>query len=288
VIISSFEYFYISGFDKLGLGITLGKCLILLSFPYLVFKTLFLINIRYKDIKYSGLFFIPLIFSIGYSFFIILQHDPFQLDFVDKFSIIKSIINLFFYYFYFVIFPILIFKTKDDYFYFTKYFIYLGIFSLIIGFIDYLCSTLNINLISRHFNENLSVGIRFHSIYGEPRNAYVQLIALASISVLLSVFSPFTRSKTFMFSIFLAMILTVSASMLVGFGLSLVIGFIYLLFNLNLFNKNLILAALVLIICIFVMTIYFERISAYLYAYSDIFFILKILSNLVIYSLLKL
>lgn len=77
-----------------------------------------------------------------------------------------------------------------------------------------------------------------------------------------------------MLSIFIATLLTVSASMVVGIIISVVIGFIYLLFNFNLINKKIALISFVLIIFITIMSAYFERINDYVYAYSDIFSIL--------------
>lgn len=129
-----------------------------------------------------------------------------------------DIFLLMYYYFYFVMLAPYFLKTKSTINYFFKLFIRVLYFVLIAGFIDLLYVLLRGEaLIKRHFGESTDVGFRFHSIAGEPRDAFVYLVySMSMIFVSVYLFPSLRNKRLLLILLIVAIVLTQSASGMLG------------------------------------------------------------------------
>ena len=80
-----------------------------------------------------------------------------------------------YYIIYFSILPKYILKTKEDVIRFFTFFKALFIISFVLGFIDFTFSTFGVDIVPRHIMDGINVGMRYHGLAGEPRQAFVYL-----------------------------------------------------------------------------------------------------------------
>ena len=135
----------------------------------------------------------------------------------------------FYYFAYFVILPQSLLRNKDAIDYCLKIFVRVFFISFFIGVIDYLSEAiLHIALVPRHFWDWQHVGLRFHGLAGEPRDAFVYLFFGFGLMLLNEKWSGNRGSKTLWFLlIFLAAMLTQSASGFIGLIISFVLIIIF-------------------------------------------------------------
>lgn len=166
-----------------------------------------------------------------------------------------EIIIYLYYFWYFVILPHKIFKNIAHLKYFFKVFSFLFIINLFLGYVDFIGGCFfNIRaIIPRHLIETLmgprvSCDVRFHGFAGEPRDAFVYLVLGLAVYLLTVVILKKKINFMYILSIFLAIILTRSASGLIGLSL-----FVLLLLITNSFYRCIkaqYLVVLVLFLCI--------------------------------------
>ena len=132
--------------------------------------------------------------------------------------VIEYIIAIY-YFFYFVILARYMLNDPLAIDYFFKVFSGLFYFSLILGLLDLVLMYVidGYGGIGRHMRDMLSVGTRFHGIAGEPRDAFVYLVLGIGVLYLKDIWrgeKKLTKKRLLVISI--AMILTQSASGLIG------------------------------------------------------------------------
>jgi hypothetical protein len=147
-------------------------------------------------------------------------------------------IILLFYLFYFVILPRFILKTEAHLTYLLDWIIKVFYVVLIIGLVDYFFDVFfNIDIIPLHlFKDNWSqAGDRFHSILGEPRDAFVYMSFIIPILFLKSSIKKKKRPHIFLLAIIIICAgLTLATSGLVSIIFSIsVIYFFHDKFNLK-------------------------------------------------------
>lgn len=142
-----------------------------------------------------------------------------------------DIFLLLYYYFYFIILARHFFNSGKAIRYYFKYFILSFYGILFFGFVDLGFSFLiGSALIKRHFGESTDVGARFHSFIGEPRDAFVYLVYAGLILVIYHVlYSKIRYSSIMIYLILAAVILTQSASGILGILIGGILAIIYFL-----------------------------------------------------------
>ncbi len=135
----------------------------------------------------------------------------------------------FYYFAYFVILPQSLLRNKDAIDYCLKIFIRVFFISFFIGVVDYLSEALfQIALVPRHFWDWQHVGLRFHGLAGEPRDAFVYLFFGFGLLLLNEKWSGNRGSKYFWFLLFfIAAMLTQSASGFIGLIIAVVLIIVF-------------------------------------------------------------
>lgn len=134
----------------------------------------------------------------------------------------------FYYFIYFVVLPSYLIKTESRINYFFKIFIRMFVLCLILGYIDLFLGTLGYEMIPRHIFEGRYVGLRFHGIAGEPRDAFVyMLLGLTILNLHQYWIDKNFISAKWVIIIFITMLLTQSASGLLGLLFAAVLIFVY-------------------------------------------------------------
>lgn len=121
-----------------------------------------------------------------------------------------------YYFVYFAILPQYLLKTEISVEYFFSVFKTVFIISFVIGVIDFAFSAVGISLVPRHIADWRTVGVRFHGLAGEPRDAFVYLFLGLAILHLQAHFKGLILSKWWVVAIIAAALLTQSASGLLG------------------------------------------------------------------------
>jgi hypothetical protein len=182
-----------------------------------------------------------------------------------------------YYLFIYLLLPKYIFKNKFDIHFFFKTFKLVLDFVLFFGFLDFLYSLIIPGgyLIGRHLTDNMYVGVRFHSFCGEPRDAFVFLIFAYVLLVIQSIYFNEKIKKKYSILIPTALILTQSASGILGFFFTIIL----LIFFTKKVNLKLIFFTFLFIILIITLSIILvnssERLSQYFEVYKDIYNVLK-------------
>jgi len=188
----------------------------------------------------------------------------------------RPVVELFiliFQFFYFVILPMVLLRTKRDLdFLFRCAFFFLSV-HFIAGWIDFILTPLGVDLISRHLADGRSVGLRFHGLAGEPRDAAVYMMSLfffvATYYFYRNGSVPLLK-KTHVAIIAVSCLATVSASFLVAVCASLLL---WLTYGLRRISADFIVRSLILVIVFFLIVgfsiSYFERLDRYLTIYQD-------------------
>lgn len=186
-------------------------------------------------------------------------------------------INIIYYYFYFIILFTSLINNKSTLNYFFKYFLISFKFVLGLGFLDLIfVSFRGEALLKRHFDQDTDVGFRFHSFLGEPRDAFVFLIY--SILILYIIKEISYKIKNFnliILILIIALILTQSASGLIGIFIGSILIFLYYLLKLNKFSFFILGAISILFILFSILIPQSPRIMIYIESFSELFDYLK-------------
>ncbi len=179
-----------------------------------------------------------------------------------------------YYFIYFSILPKYILKTEKDIIRFFTFFKALFIISFVIGVVDFAFAASHLDLIPRQIMDGVNVGMRYHGLAGEPRQAVGYLALGLAIFHLQAFFEGKKLSRWWMAAIITAILLTQSASAMLG-----IIAFLglYIIFNLGNFRKFLIicLASPLVIFLLYVIIINSDRINMYVESTHDLWSILE-------------
>ncbi len=291
LILEPLLFFVFSGGESSGINLSISRLLqsivlIYLLIIYILSKhsfNLYIVNYKKYIFKYFLIILIgtliSLLFYNNYSSNIKFNIDNIFMTFFrgQYFRPIIEFIIILYYFLVYLIFPKYIFKNKLDLQFFFLTFKKILSFILIAGFLDFFYSMIKPGafLIGRHLSDNMYVGIRFHSFCGEPRDAFVFLIFSLVILTLDSIFNKTKIKKIYIYSIIIALILTQSASGILGLFFSIIL----LIFFSNNFNRKLFLYTIIFIIFISITSIVIinntERLKMYFDVYKEIYEILK-------------
>jgi hypothetical protein len=255
LIVEPLLYFVVaSGGQATGIPFSLSRLLqiiVLLSIlGKLMINRMPLVKVKMESITFNNYFLIYLIILIVSSLLGFLLFGSYNLHFNEevikteesvpflKSKYMRPVFDLFlliYYYFYFIILAPYFIKNKEAIRYFFSIFITVLYFVLLAGFVD-LASVIVTGeaLIKRHLGESTDVGFRFHSIAGEPRDAFVYLAySFCIISVSEYLFSSVRNKRQLEILIIAAMILTQSASGILGFLIGGFLTLVYFLMKKN-------------------------------------------------------
>lgn len=127
-----------------------------------------------------------------------------------------------YYFIYFAVLPLFLLKSKKGIDYFFKVFFFMFFLSLLLGIIDYLLVLIvGFEFIPRHLSDMRHVGIRFHGMAGEPRDAFVHLFFGLSLLFLRETWDGKKFNRTWIPVIILAALLTQSSSGFIGLFIAL-------------------------------------------------------------------
>jgi hypothetical protein len=174
---------------------------------------------------------------------------------------------LMYYYFYFIILSRIVFNSLDSIKYFTNYFFKVLYIVIFIGFIDYFLAFFQFDLISRHIGEVTDVGTRWHSVLGEPRDAFVFLVYAIFITLINNYFSIQNNFKIIYLLLF-ALILTQSSSGIIGIFIGLGLFMLYSLINKKRNTLIILLFSFILFFLIFKLATNSDRVLLYIDAFS--------------------
>ncbi len=284
-LIIIFEFCIFFYFNFFGYQIKLARFLqlifILFSIPYILYENIIL-KTKNFFLRFNNLdlfFFIFFVYLILNSIFFYYFNNDIN-DIYPQFLEISK------YLFYYIIYIFIVrqFEHKINLFliykllYFSVYFILaIGLFEFTFNFFT------DNNFIPRQFNYGFDdeyIGLRFHSLLGEPRDASVNLLAFSSIIILLEIFFySRIRSYFLIFLIFTSSILTFSTTLIFCFAL---IGITYIILCRNLINIIfMIIFCSTLVLAIFYLD---QRVYQYL---SDLFMISNYINNLEVLKTLQ-
>lgn len=139
----------------------------------------------------------------------------------SAFRIIFEYVIFIYYVFYFAYLPTVILKRREDVLYFFKVFFLAFNLSILVGIIDFYLSYAGHGVISRHLHEYIGggptlVGVRFHGLAGEPRDAFVLLGLGLGLYFAKSIFFNSVVRISYCSLIVICMLLTFSTSGIVG------------------------------------------------------------------------
>jgi hypothetical protein len=290
VILEPILLFLISDPSQTGISIGLARVfqltvLVLLFCQICLGRT---ISIRDYEIK----LYLPLIALLGYILvitfvnvaidayqFAVLQADSleqniFLLGALPRISI--EFIVLFYNLIYFVILAPVFLKKRTD----IRFFINLIMLALsmhfLLGWLDFLLVALGgIEFIPRHLSDFRHVGMRFHGIAGEPRDAAVFMLCLFYFFSLKNAFEERQHlivSYPMVFLISASVLVTVSATafIAIAIGFSLIIIYSHQTINLRRSVTVAVFLGFILSFSVFFVT-KSERLDLYLSTYGDLF-----------------
>ncbi len=168
--------------------------------------------------------------------------------------------------FYYLILSQVFIKSDRDIKYFFKVFEPIFIIAIVIGIIALFFSLNEYQLLSRQFNygQRVYIGVRFHGIFGEPRDAAAALVfGLAIINLRQVYFKNFSFSRFIYLLIIFLLFMTQSGSFAVSI---LFIPFLYLLLypsRMKLLNVKVTMSLIVILLVFFLVVYYTDRLSAY-------------------------
>ena len=180
-----------------------------------------------------------------------------------------------YYIIYFAVFPKYILKTKKDIIKFFTIFKIIFIISFVIGVVDLIFSAfLYVDLVPRQIADGINVGARYHGLAGEPRQAVPYLALGLAIFHLQHFFEGKKLNNGWIFAIIIAMLLTQSASGILGIMAFIALYIVFNLINLRQFLKLFFLGMLVSSL-LYVAIINSERINMYIESAQNLWFILE-------------
>lgn len=235
VVFESLLFFILVGQDVSVVGGNLSRILQFFVLISLILKTLMTpyhqINIFNPSSIYFRWYFVYCSFII-----ISLIYGIFSGAFVGKSDNFNSTILrpgfeyfiTIYYFIYFAVLPIFLLNSKKGIDYFFKIFFFMFFLSLFLGAIDYLLVLIiGFEFIPRHLSDMRHVGIRFHGIAGEPRDAFVHLFFGLCLLFLKEIWDGKRFNRVWIPIIILAALLTQSTSGFIGLfiGFTLIILF---------------------------------------------------------------
>jgi len=145
---------------------------------------------------------------------------------------------LVYYIVYFAAFPTIFIKSKEDLKYFFRVFFFMFNLSLIVGVIGlFLASQFNVyigrNLYELYSEVPRNIGLRFHGLFGEPRDAFVVLGLGAAFYCLKSIILDSSERKYYYILILICASLTQSTSGLLGIAIFIVLYVVFSSFRFN-------------------------------------------------------
>ena len=245
---------YASGGQTTGIPISVSRLLqimVLISFSSrLFFWGKLYLKKQLISLHLSKYFVTYLLILISSSLFGIFLFDSYKITFnniiIDaetevpflKNKYVRPFFDIFllaYYYFYFIILAKYFINSSEAIKYFFNYFLFTFYVILFMGFIDLGYFFMSGSaLITRHIGELTDVGFRFHSFIGEPRDAFVYLVYSGLVLVIYhNLYIKIRHIKLLLYIILSAIILTQSASGIIGILLGGLLAFIYLLFKGN-------------------------------------------------------
>lgn len=184
-----------------------------------------------------------------------------------------------YYFVYFVVVPRYVLKTTVELKYIIDLIINFFKFSLAFGILDVVQHLVTgVNFIPRHLVDSayVELGTRYHGIAGEPRDAFPYLVfGLAMCFLRSALFQQVSPSKAVIFFTALALLLTQSASGIIGVGFALCIYIITEL-KLNFVRLAKIFGIFTIIISIAIITVInTDRLFDYIVAAEGLYDVLK-------------
>ena len=179
-----------------------------------------------------------------------------------------------YYIIYFAVFPKYILKTEKDITKFFQFFKVIFVISFVVGVVDLIFAAFNVDLVPRQMMDGIHVGMRYHGLAGEPRQAVVYLALGLAIFHLQHFFEGKKSNNWWVIPIVIAMLFTQSASGILG-----IIAFMALrvIFNLSDFRQFLKLCffGIVVTSLLYAVLINSDRVSLYLESAQGLWFILE-------------
>lgn len=250
-------------FFKMSDGLYTGINITLARIVQLIFLITFICN---KFIAKKSKFYIPdfsgkyyLFFTVYFCLIVLssfmggIFYDSYELKKVYgdgaflqnayTFRVFVEFIVLLYYFFYFVVFPKYILSSRLEILYLLKWIERTFYFCLFLGFVDLIFAYFRIGcipgsgFIPRHLVDTPSwvgVGVRFHGIAGEPRDAFPYLIFCFLIIQIKNKLLGHKSSWIILPMVILTLLSTQSGSGVVGIALGVAIFTIFTLFNFNL------------------------------------------------------
>jgi len=197
---------------------------------------------------------------------------------------LSEYVILLYYFIYFTMMPKYFLSNSNSIGYFFKVFTLLFFIVLITGFSDLLIMKIisGYEGIPRHLSDLRTVGWRFHGLAGEPRDAFSYLILGLSIFILRDMWSDRKKlTKKLVILIFIALILTKSASGLIGIFFSLMLISLFLFFKLTSMQKVKFLIIFCIVLLILVITAFLtDRIMEYYHEFFKVIPSLKAIGQI--------
>ena len=278
-----------SGGLSSGIPISVSRVLQICVIFYFLFVSKDLTNhlksyktLPFKVSKYYIYYFTIALISTVIGFFFMDSYDFYNLKNEALLSFFKKplpkvildIFLLMYYYFYFIILSRIVFNSIGSLKYFIKYFFKVLNFIIIIGFIDYFLAFFQFDLISRHIGEVTDVGTRWHSVLGEPRDAFVFLVYAIFIT-LINNYLLIQNNFKIIYLLLFALILTQSSSGIIGIFIGLGLFMLYSLINKKRNSFIVLLFSFLLFFLIFKLASSSDRILVYIDAFSNLIQVLE-------------
>jgi hypothetical protein len=180
-----------------------------------------------------------------------------------------------YYIIYFAVLPKYILKTEKEIIKFFTFFKVIFFISFVIGVVDLIFAAfLHVDLVPRQIMDGINVGARYHGLAGEPRQAVPYLALGLAIFHLQHFFERKKSNNWWIIAIIIAMILTQSASGILG-----IIAFIGLYITFNLINLRqflkLFFLGMLVISLLYVAIMSSDRIKMYIESAQNLWFILE-------------
>lgn len=209
-------YLYLS-FGKDQFTIHSGRIVQVLFAPFLIVILIGSKPTINRSIVYPIIYLIALfVFQASISFLYSLETRN-QRSYLEIFLLIYQIS-------FFCILPCLFIKNEEDLLKFLNIISVLLWLSVLIGFVDFVIRISGYDLIGRHLIDGRDVGVRFHGLFGEPRDAAAVVGFLMAVEIVRHYFGAITSKIAFKKILILsfATMLTQSMSFLVGLCIFLV------------------------------------------------------------------
>lgn len=188
-------------------------------YKYYIFYFVLLIFACINGI-FSGAYYAPSFFLKSTSNFLNLLSSP-----ISR-TILEYVMTLY-YFFYYIVLPAYMFKSKESLNYCLSVFKATFIISFVLGIVNFGFSALGHPFLALHLIGGRTVEDRFHGLAGEPRDAFVYLVFGFAILHLQAYFKGVNLNKWWILVIALAALATRSTSGLIGIIFFIIIYSVY-------------------------------------------------------------